>query len=212
MKQVEEALAEASSQLRTLEDKGFTAGNDASFAAFREQYETLSQKVRAMQQQAQELRYGTRRGAEPTDEEVATGGNESGGEIVVGLEELQRRLAAAQERAKRLERATTDLNEHLTYVNGLGQGAQNEAGRYQTRLTELETAQKALITETATLAAGAAEKEEAAAKAADTAARAFGQAQRAADNWINAARTLRREHDPHQQERPAASRRAGRLF
>lgn len=194
--QAERALTEANEKLRALEDTGFTAGDDASFAAYRQQYLALSEQVRASQQQVQELRYGTRRGMEPTDEEMVAG-EVQGGEVVAGLEELQRRLAGAQERAKRLERATTELNEHMDYVTQLGKGAEGETTRFEQRLTELDAAQKALVTEVQTLATSAAGKETEAYQAADAAVRAFGQAQRAAEAWLRAARDLQRDHDPN---------------
>ena len=194
--QAERELVSANESLKALEDRGFSAGDDTSFNAYRQEFLAQSERVRTLQQQVQELRHGTRQGMEPADVELASTEVQSG-EVVAGLEELQRRLADAQERSKRFERATVGLNEYLTYVNGLGKSAEGETTRYQERLTELGAAQQALLAEVQTLATSAAEKEGQALQAANAAVRAFRQAQTAADAWLRAATELQRNHDPN---------------
>lgn len=194
--QAEQALQEATANLRALEEQGFPAGDDQAFSAYRQRYLQLSQRVREFQIQEQELRYGGRRGAELVGEDPATA-SVQGGETVVGLEELQRRLTTAQERARRLDSANLSLEDHIRYVTESGRQAQGEIARYQGRLRELEAAQKTIIEEIQALAAEAFNKEAEALQAAEKSIAAFGQAQRAAQAWIQTARDLQRDKDPN---------------
>ena len=196
LSQAEQALQTATANLRALEKQGFPAGDDQAFSAYRQRYRQVSQQVRELQIQEQELRYGGRRGAELVGEDPATA-SVQGGETIVGLEELQRRLTTAQERARRLDSANLSLEDHLRYVTESGRQAQGEIARYQGRLRELEAAQKTIIEEVQALAAEAFNQEAEALQAAEKSIAAFGQAQRAAQAWIQAARDLQREKDPN---------------
>ncbi len=191
-------LAAQQAQLLNLQKQGFKAGQDegeGGFNAYRERYLALTESVRQLQQQEQELRYGGLRGAAAADADWAAGALQ-GGQAFVGLEELQRRLDVAQERAQRLEKSTQTLDEHIRFVAESGQRAQTEAARYQERLARLETAVQEIAAEVEKLAGDAFSKEGEALKAAEGAVRAFIQSQRAADAWLRTAREVQRERDP----------------
>lgn len=197
--QVEKNLRDTQQALQTLEEQGFRAGHDddpQGFPGYRTQYLGLHAQLRELQQREQELRKGVLHGAELDGDDWA-GSPLSGGEALVGLEELERRLATAQERARRLENADASLDAQAGYLTEVGQRAQAEAARFQERLTELEAAQQALTEEIPKLAAAAFNKEEEALQAARRASDAFAKSQRAADAWLNAARTTQRERDPN---------------
>lgn len=206
LKQREDELAQAEAALRTkqaelleLEQRGFDAGHDdgpQSFAAFRERYLSLAAELRALQRRDDELRFGGRPGAELVGEELLEA-EIRGGEPTAGVDELRRRLEMAQERARRLDRANLSLEEHIRYVTETGQRATTEAAQYQNRLQQLEAQQKTIVEEVQTLAAAAFDKESEALAAADAAVRAFSQASRAGQTWIQAAREVQRERDPN---------------
>jgi len=198
LEQVEQDLAMQQQEWLALQKQGFQAGQDEGehgFDQYRERYLALSETVRKLQQQEQELRYGGRHGAQVADENWATGEIQNG-EAVGGVEELQRRLDIAQERARRFAQATTALDEHIRYVTGSGQQAQTESSRYQERMTQLEAAAQEIAAGIEKLAAEALNNETEALKAAESAVRAFGQSQRATEAWIRAVREVQRDKDP----------------
>jgi len=195
---VVQELSQTQQEFEILQRRGFQAGQeegDAGFVAYREQFLALSERLRRLEQEEQILRYGGQRGAEligddPLSAEIR------GGEAVTGLEELQRRLERAQERARRLDRANISLEDHIKYVSETGQRAQADADHYQQRLSELTAEQKRLVEEIQGLEGEAFAKESEALSAAEAAARAFAQAQRAAQSWMQAHRQLQQERDP----------------
>jgi len=73
----------------------------------------------------------------------------------------------------------------------------NRSRAVQERLAQLESEQQALTAEITKLAGDAFSKEEEALQAAKRAGDAFAKSQRAADTWLNAARTAQRERDPN---------------
>ena len=192
--QVETEMAAAREKMLALERAGFTAGDDASFNAYRTAYLELSETLRHLQEQEQELRFGGLHGAELVGTNPATA-EIQGGEPVVGLIELQRRLAIAQERAERSTNANKSLEDHVQYLVDSGRQAQTETARYEERLTELEAQQKTVNDEIIDLAARALAKEDEALRAAQAAAQAFATAQSGAQAWMSAAQQLQRERD-----------------
>ncbi len=204
LEQVEQKLAQQQQQWQELQKKGFKAGQDQGdegFEAYRGQYLAMSESVRQLQQQAQELRYGSLHGAKASDENWATGKLVSG-EAAVGLEELQRRLDVAQQRAQLFTQAVAALRDHIRYVTESGQQAQTETARYQQRMGELEEAAREVTAEVEKLAGSAFEKEAEALKSAENSVRAFSQSQKATETWARALRELQRDKDPsHKNER-----------
>jgi predicted nucleic acid-binding Zn-ribbon protein len=195
LNKVTEELQQVTTERLTLEQKGFVAGNDQSFGEYREQYTRLLERAQRLQAEEQELRFGSLQGAElvgadPTTAELR------GGRPVDGLEELQRRLTAAQERSRRLDHAHVSLDEQIKYITDEGQSTQGAITRYQQRLTELETGQKAAAEELKKLAAEAFNKEDEALAATKKGIQAFGQAQRSADAWVRAVRDVQSSKDP----------------
>lgn len=199
LRAIADELATAQQARLELEQAGSQAGPpDApdGFAAYRERYQQLIARLQDLQRQEQELRAGTRRGADFEADDPASGALR-GGELVIGLEELQRQLATAEERARRLGNAHVSLEEHVKFVQNAGAQAQAGTGQYRDRLAELQAAQPALVDELVKHATAAAEKEAAALTAAENAIKAFGQAQRAAETWFRAVRDLQTRKDPN---------------
>lgn len=197
---VQQEMAAARDALLQLEAGGFAAGDDVAFAAYRQRYTDLTGQLEQLQQQEQELRYGGRRGAELVG--VDPGSAEiRGGEAVTGLEELQRRLAVAQDRRDRLSRANVSLDEQIKFVTESGKQSQGEAQRYEARLAEYETQQVKLLEEVNNLAKAAMAKETDALKSAENASRAFGQSQAAASAYVRAAREASQRDTTRQNQR-----------
>ncbi|MBU0638596.1 MAG: hypothetical protein KKB50_07005 [Planctomycetes bacterium] len=171
----ETALAEAQAELQQartelleLEERGFVAGNDESFNAYRTGYVALNQRLRTLQEQEQLLTYGGTKDVELDDEDLLVGEIRGAGPLY-GLEELRRRLVIAQEREKRLTTAKKGLTDRVAYVRESGRTAEQEEGRYTSRLAELRSRQEALMVGFEQLAADAFKKEDEALKAAQAA-------------------------------------------
>jgi hypothetical protein len=203
LEQVEQKLAEQQTQWQELQKKGFKPGQDQGadgFEQYRDLYLSMAENVRQLQQQTQELRYGSLHGAKASDEDWATG--KLSGEPSVGLEELQRRLDIAQERARLFTQSVTGLGDHIRFVTESGQQAQTETNRYQKRMDDLEGAAREVTAEIEKLAGSAFDTEAEALKAAESSVRAFAQSQKATEAWRRALVEVQREKDPsHKNER-----------
>jgi len=195
LREVDQTLSQASQDLLQLEKEGFTAGDDASFAAYRERYLELSRKLQQAQEREQELRFGGLRGAQFVGDNIATA-ELVGGERVEGLGELQRQLALATALDERWTTASTSLEEHEEYVVKMGEDAQGQMERFAQDLAASAERQNAIAKDIDTFASEAYEKETEALRALEAAVSAFGQAQNAAVAWVRAARDLQSEKDP----------------
>jgi len=193
---VAEEMKAVRRELEALETAGFPAGDDQAFETYRARYAELSRRVRELEEQEQELRYGGRHGAVLVGDDPNTFAVE-GGEPVSGLAELQQRLAVARQAAQRYGTAHVSLEQQMEYVRSLGQRAQEQAQRFEAQVVALEAQQKEIAEELARLAAQAFERESEALQAAEAAVRAFKQSQSAAQNWIRAARELQQNRDPN---------------
>lgn len=191
---IQSRMQQARADLLTLEGAGFQPGSDSSFESFRQRYESLSSALRDLGEQEQRLTHGGLSGAQPAD-----GGDEdslTGGEPVIGLEELERRLAAAEDAAKRLERGRTALQQQAEGLRA------EEAAARQTESQLAERSRKQLSTveqvrgEVLALAEEALKREDDALQAARAAERAFGDSARAQASLASAATKARSELDP----------------
>ncbi len=187
-------LESASRELRELESRGFAAGDDAAFAAYRAAYTALLARIGELQLAEQELRFGGRRGARLTEDDPLTAPLE-GGQEVVGLEELKRRLETAQQRARRTASGHEALEAHVRFVGESAERAEREAGRFQDRVRQLATERRAAAEEAVGLAERAFAKESEALQAGENAVRAFTQARSAADAWMRAQKELQSTAD-----------------
>jgi hypothetical protein len=188
------ALQKATAERLALEQQGFTVGDEASFRAYRTRYLALTDELRTLQERQQTLRHGAREGAEFSGEDLEIA-RLDGGRPVVGLETLQARLAAAQERVRRLELARVTLEDQIKHTTAQNQEAQREAARYEQQLVELRTAARTAAESVQALAGEALEKEEQALAAAKKAVQAFGQAQRSLETWLRGVRELQNTKD-----------------
>lgn len=187
---------QASQALLEHERQGFTLGDAAAFNEYRARYEELSSQLNQAEQEEMLLESGGYRGATLTGGDWTTD-ELTGGEPVTGLEQLQRELTVAQERADRLAQAQTALEQHLQFVQKAGASAKQGEDRYVELRDEIERQQQAILPEPLLgMVRDATEKEDAALQAARRAAAAFGAAQQAMDQWVSAAREAQSERDP----------------
>jgi hypothetical protein len=189
------ALEQARAERLSLKEMGFTVGDDASFADYRERYLELSQRLGALQQRQQLLAVGGIRGGQPADDDFLEG-ELRGGETVIGLEELRRRLAIAEANLERYQQARRALNDQQSLVKTFGDDAQTQENRYTERLEALTAKANRVSEDLAAVNQQAFEKENTAIQAAREAASAFKLAQSAVQGWKRAAEELQREKDP----------------
>ncbi|HRS27350.1 MAG TPA: hypothetical protein P5255_03700, partial [Phycisphaerae bacterium] len=166
-------------ELLALENKGFTAGDDESFASYRAQYERLSTRARELQEQEELLRLGGLRGATFAGDDYQNAEIE-GGEQIVSLEMLREAAAAAQEAAMRGTQAVEELRKQIKTAEQSGRDAQAAVERYTALVASLEARQAELWPQIEDLAEKAGAKEDEALKAASDAASAFRSSQQAA--------------------------------
>ncbi|TWT44540.1 hypothetical protein RAS1_09550 [Phycisphaerae bacterium RAS1] len=175
-------LAKANAEIQALEARGFRAGDDASFAAYRTQHAAASQRIKQVQSEAQLLERGGRKGAELVGENLAEA-EIRGGEAVVSLDQLRRQQAAADDRVAREAASAKAIEQQIKFLEQVSADAASARTRYAARLAELEAVQTALVEEIKQLATRATEKEQEALAAAQAAAAAFRDAQKAIDDW-----------------------------
>lgn len=194
--QVDAALQKARAEQLALEQRGFTAGDDASFNAYREKYLGLAGQLGTLQAQEQLLRFGGRKDAQFVGDDLETAKIE-GGETVIGLEEMQRKLGPLQERTKRLATAIKALEEHIKFVEQAGQAAKQGEGRYAELRSQLDQQLEQMMKqELPKLIDEASKKEAEALNAAREAASAFDAAQQAADKLVSHEREVQSTLDP----------------
>jgi hypothetical protein len=187
-------LSRVRSELLSLEETGFAAGNDSAFDSYRQRYASLSARARELQEQEQLLSDGGKLGGEEVDRGLDFGIVE-GGETVIGLEELRRELAIAEEKLQRLGVSQESLAEKARSVEQVGSLSQEQ----QRHLTELRDGIRRQITDrharAEELAKTAMEHEDQALRAAQEAAQAFRSAAQAHSRWTGDARKTQGEFD-----------------
>lgn len=191
---VREDMAAARAALAGAEAAGFKAGDDAAFQAHKAKLLELSGRLSALQGRELTLSAGNRSGATIADGDLI-GGAIEGGEVVLGLDELKRRLALATDQLKRLTGGEEALTRQLADATAFGKFAKDEAARFETRRKELEASINKLIEQTGGLNKDALAKEDEALAAARAAVSAFSKARGAAGTLVSAAREQRRELD-----------------
>ena len=192
--EVEQELRQDREDLFALERQGFIAGDDESFQAYRDRYLELSNHLREREEREQYLRLGGRVNARFDGDNLETATVE-GGDEVVGLEVLQPRLAAAEDKAARLANAVAVLEGHIDFVEQMGQAARDGQDRYTGLRDLLDTEQKETLPRVLDLAQEASEKEAEALKAAREAVSAYHSSQEATNKWVREAREIQSKKD-----------------
>ena len=192
---VRSQLEEVRDRRLSLEETGFTVGDDASFEAYRAEYLRLSETLRRLEQREQLLAFGGVEGGHVVGEDLVDGEIE-GGTTVAGLNELKRNLSLAEDKLTRYTRARKALEDQKTLVTTMGDEARIWESQYADRLDALAAQVEQIRGTMGELAQQASEKEEAALRAARDAATAFGSAKAAASRWTGDAGALQREKDP----------------
>lgn len=179
----------------SLQEQGFVVGDDASFETYRARYLELGQRLLELEREEQLLSLGGLRGGKLIGDDLLSGRIE-GGQSVLGLAELEHRLAVATDKQQRYERARQAIIDQIKLADAVGSEAQKRLEEYTARLKALQADLEQRIAALAELAERAYAQEDAALQAARDAASAFAGAARAAQNWISAAERLQREKDP----------------
>ena len=187
-------LEETRTQRLTLEEMGFTVGDDASFEAYRAEYLRLSNTLRELEEREQLLAFGGIEGGRMAGDDLLKGTIE-GGVTVVGLNELKRNLALVEDKLTRYTRARQALEDQKNLVTTMGGEARTWEAQYAARLETEATEVQQIRANMDELARQAFEQETAALAAAGNAATAFKSAKSAADRWTGEATSLQREKD-----------------
>lgn len=192
--QLREQIAAERSAMNAAEAAGFTAGDDAAFRAHKARLLEISGRLAALQDREMALASGDLKGATVADDDLLDGAIE-GGEEVLGLDELKRRLSLATDQLARLSRAEESLNKKLADATAFGKFASDEAARYEARQKELEKQINGLIEQMGGLNKDAIAKEDEALASARGAVSAFSTAKGAARGFVGEARTVRGDAD-----------------
>ena len=191
---VRQQLQAARNELLSVEQAGFTAGDDGSFNAFRTRFNQISTRQRDLQRREQMLAGGGRRGAEFEDDDAHDGAI-VGGETVQGLEELQRRAARARQRADKLAEARARIEEQIKFVEKAGADAGQEQSRHTQRLEQFRDDLDVRGKEISRLNKAAFNMEAKALTSVQRAVGAFAKAKNAAEAWKRDAGQLQRDVD-----------------
>lgn len=192
--EVEQELRQGQEDLFALERQGFIAGDDESFQAYRDRYLELSNHLREREEREQLLRLGGRANARFDGDDLETA-TVTGGDEVVGLEVLQPRLAAVEDKAGRLANAVAVLEGHIEFVGHMGQAAREGQDRYTGLQELLDAEQKETQPRVMDLDQEASEKEAEALKAAREAVSAYRDSQQVIDKWVREAREVQSNKD-----------------
>lgn len=195
LEQITQALAQARDERFALEQRGFVAGDDASFEAYRQQFLDITERLRTLQEREQLLRFGGRQEARFEGDDMLTA-TISGGEALVGLETLRAQATAAEDQAQRLAAGLKAIEEHVGFLTAAGKSAAEGAQRHAALRGQLEAQADDLRPQLEELIQAATAKEDAALKAARAAVRAFRSSQQAADQWVRQAQETQRDKDP----------------
>lgn len=187
-------LSAARDELLALEQKGFAAGDDAQFEAYRKKHAEVSARLRAAQQREEELRFGGRRGAVLGDD-LARGEIE-GGEPVRPLADLEFELEKARAEQAGYGKSRGEVERQIEFVQKRGTAAGEAGDNARKNIQDLEARIKATFERIAALLDQSYSAERAALESAAAAARAFDASKRATGQWMARASTVQREQDP----------------
>lgn len=191
---VDAEIKQARAALLEHERKGFTPGDDGSFLAYRSRYLELATRLRELQEEEHELRFGGRSGG-AVDVDALAASVERGREVAP-YATLTAQLERAQRRAELLSTANVELENQVKYLDDLARRAEAEAARHEAQLAAIVTEQQETMKQVGELASAALAKEGAAIASANAATSAFSQAQQAISAWVRAARELQQNLDP----------------
>ncbi len=194
LERVQGELSAARDRLLAIEQKGFSAGDDAQFAAYRVEHGEASARLRAWQQQEEELRFGGLRGAKLGDD-LARGEIE-GGEAVKPLAELEFELETAQIEQSGYAKSRGEIERQIEFVQKRGTAAGEAGANARKNIEELDARIKASFERISELLNKSYTAEAAALEAAAQAARAFEASKRVTGQWMARASTVQREEDP----------------
>jgi hypothetical protein len=178
---VKKKLDDARQQMLDIEQQGFTAGNDASFNAYRDRYNQVAQALRELQVQ---------------EEQISEGG-EVDGEHQPSIAELEWELSVERAKATGHAEARDAITEQITYVQKTGQAATGAQDVYARRRDELDAKLEGVMRELGTLMGEAVAKETEALSAAQAAATTFRTSANAYRKWKQDASQLQNEKDPN---------------
>ncbi len=195
LSRVDAELKDARAALLAHERQGFKPGDDASFLAFRSKYVELTNKLKDLQEEEHELRFGGHVGGTLSGLDQP-GAPVEGGREVAPYAILTSQLERAKSRATLLSTAHIELENQVKYLDDLAKRAQGEAARLEAQLGTLSEQQQEQSKKIGELAASALAREGTALSAASAAVNAFKQSQAALSTWVRSARELQGNLDP----------------
>lgn len=175
-------LEQGRAESLSIEERGFKAGDDASFRAYRERYTRLAERLGALQLEEQRLAFGA--------------GGESDVAETLGLEELNRRVAGADAKLERLTLSRDAIMRQMETIERQRTESQAAQQRIEAGIQTQRSALEAVLARLAELHGGAMEQEDQAVRAARSAGQAFNGHRAAIDGWVRAARDLQQAKDP----------------
>lgn len=175
----ESDLAAEQRKMFELEGRGFRAGDDDSFNAYRANYQRLAERIRLI---------------ESKKDFLALGGKLAGG-ASVSLAELEWRLQQSREKLKNANDGVAALRDRITLVDQTAEAAEGARTDYSGQIAQLSAKFDEIADRIRSLRGQAVRGESEALQFARAAAIQFRSAQNALNAWKNAAATLRRERD-----------------
>ncbi len=187
-------LAAQRAALTTLETESFTPGQDAAFNAYRSRYTQIAGQLDSLQRREHLLAFGGLTGAKFADDDPLAG-EISGDEVIIGLGELERQLAAARSEQSRLTTTQKELEARLGAAQSRAERAAAAVQSLDQKLAASEARLNATLEALLTTAAEASAREEEALRAAGEAGRSFRSAKTILDRMVADARKLASTYD-----------------
>lgn len=191
---VRQQLLAKRAEMSSVEDRGFQAGNDADFHAFRDALRRLSEELKTLQTREQLLAVGGLEGGTWVDDGTEAGAID-GGSPALGVEPLRRRVDALTLHVERLTRSRDGLQTALRSAGGYQQDARTGEKRFDQQLQKLQAEFAKVNQRIDELATEVANVEAKAKAAATTAANDFEKAAAAARDWKEAQLKTQRTYD-----------------
>ncbi len=166
----------------SLESRGYTLGDDASFEAYRRELSAAFDRLRAVEQREHDLRWGS--GGDPNDP------------ASLSLSDLQHAAAITADLVERYESSLALLDKRVASLQTTGSTRQDRAAELQTRVDASLAAAEAQLPALTAAVEAALNAEQTALQAAAAARSAFAQAAQAAQREQQAAGQVQRSLDP----------------
>jgi len=192
---VRASLRAAQTQRITLEEMGFRPGDDRSFGQYKQQYESVSEQLRMLQERESLLSAGGFETVVLDEADPLAGEMEIDGPVI-GMAELERRLTIVDDQIERYDSGLAAIDLQLETVGGLDRLAKQQAERFEASVAAIQADFDSVRGKMDALAEQAIAKEAEAETAANRAVTAFAGSITNAAGQRSAAQRSQRETDP----------------